>query len=162
MTRTVRFLGTCLILLILGCASGISRQVRSQVTYSGSFAQLQTAPAEHVGEIVMLGGKIIQTRGSALGSEITVLQLPLGRRDRPQDGDRSEGRYLVRSEQFLDPSIYQKGSGLTVVGRLSDSEVRAIGGFRYVYPLVEAIEIKLWPRTRRISPSVHFGIGVGF
>jgi hypothetical protein len=54
MTRTVRFLGTCLILLILGCASGISRQVRSQVTYSGTFAQLQTAPAEHVGEIVML------------------------------------------------------------------------------------------------------------
>jgi len=161
-TRAVRFFGTCLILLVLGCASGISQQVRSQVTYSGSFAQLQTAPDEHMGEIVMLGGKIIETTGSTTASEITVLQLPLGRRDRPRDGDRSEGRYLVRSEQFLDPAIYQKGSRLTVVGRLSGSEVRSIGGFQYVYLLVEAIEIRLWPRTRRVSPNVHFGIGVGF
>ena len=114
-----------------------------------------------MGKIVMLGGKIIETTGSETFSEITVLQLPLGRRDRPQDGDRSRGRYLVRSEQFLDPAIYQKGSRLTVVGRLSRSEVRSIGGFQYAYPLVEAIEIKLWPRARQASPSIHFGVGVG-
>jgi outer membrane lipoprotein len=147
---------------MLGCASGISRQARSQVIYNGSFAQLLTAPDEHMGEIVMLGGKIIETTTSAIASDITVLQLPLGSRDRPQDGDRSEGRFLVRSKQFLDPAIYQKGSRLTVVGRLKGSEVRSIGGFDYVYPLVEAIEIKLWPGTPRISPNIHFGIGVGF
>jgi outer membrane lipoprotein len=109
----------------------------------------------------MLGGKIIETTGSETFSAITVLQLPLGRRDRPKDGDRSQGRYLVRSEEFLDPAIYEKGSLLTVVGRLSSSEVRSIGGFQYAYPLVEAIEIKLWPRAREAFPRVHFGIGVG-
>lgn len=160
-TWAVRLVGICLVLLTLGCATGISRQARSQVTYYGSFAALQTAPDEHVGKIVMLGGKIIETTGSETFSEITVLQLPLGRRDRPQDSDRSRGRYLVRSEQFLDPAIYQKGSRLTVVGRLSGSEVRSIGGFQYAYPLVEAIEIKLWPRAREAFPRVHFGIGVG-
>ncbi|NVM21379.1 MAG: Slp family lipoprotein [Desulfobacterales bacterium] len=161
-TRTVRLIGICLIFLMSGCATGISRQAHSRVTYSGSFAQLQTAPDDHMGEVVMLGGMIIETKGSPTASEITVLQLPLGRRDRPQEGDRSEGRYLIRSEQFLDPAIYQKGSQVTVVGRLRGSEVRSIGGFQYVYPLVEAIEIKLWPRARRISPSVHFGVGVVF
>ena len=151
----------CLVLLLIGCATGISRQVRSQVTYDGTFAKLQKDHDEHLGEIVILGGKIIETKGSETSSEITVLQLPLDKKDRPQDSDRSEGRYLVRSEQFLDPAIYQAGSLLTVVGRLSTSEVRSIGGFQYVYPLVETIEIKLWPKARQATPSIRFGVGVG-
>ena len=156
-----RALSIGLVLIIIGCATGISRQVRSQVTYKGSFVELQKAPNEHFGEIVILGGKVIETKGSETSSEITVLQLPLDSKDRPQDSDQSEGRFLIRSEQFLDPAIYQKGTLLTVVGRLSNTEVRSIGGFQYVYPLVEAIEIKLWPRTRQSTPSIHFGIGVG-
>jgi len=159
--RTLRLLGICVVFLILGCAAGISQQARSQVTYNGSFAELQTAADEHMGEIVILGGKVIETKGYPTFSEIAVLQLPLGKRDLPLDGDRSDGRYLVRSEQFLDPAIYRQGSLLTVVGRLSGSEVRSIGEFQYVYPLVEAIEIKRWPQARKTSPAVHFGIGVG-
>jgi len=146
---------------VLGCATGISRQARSQVTYRGSFPALQTASDEHVGKIVMFGGKVIETKTYPSSSEITVLQLPLGSSNRPQDGDRSEGRYLIRSEQFLDPAIYQKGRLLTVVGRLSGSEVRSIGGFEYDYPVLEAIELKPWPQGRKTSPIFHFGIGVG-
>ena len=159
--RTLRLLGICVVFLILGCAAGISQQARSQVTYNGSFAGLQGATDEHIGEIVILGGKVIEAKGYPTFSEITVLQLPLGKKDRPQDGDRSDGRYLVRSEQFLDPAIYRRGGLLTVVGRLSSSEVRSIGEFQYVYPVVEAIEIKQWPQARKTFPSVHFGIGVG-
>ena len=161
MTRTPRLVGFCVILMMLGCATGISRQTRSQVTYQGTFAALQKAPDKHTGATVMLGGKVIETKGSQGSSEITVLQLPLDTRDRPQDGDRSQGRYIVQSKQFLDPAIYQAGSLLTVVGRVTGSEVRSIGGFQYVYPLVEAMEIKPWPATVRKSPSFHFGIGVG-
>ncbi len=158
---TLRLLGICVIFLILGCATGISQKARSQVTYNGSFAELQTAADEHMGEIVMLGGKVIETKGYPAFSEITVLQLPFGKKDRPQDGDRSDGRYLIRSEQFLDPAVYRQGSLLTVVGKLSGSEVRSIGEFQYVYPIVEGIEIKRWPQARKTFPSVHFGIGVG-
>jgi len=160
-TWAIRCVAICLILVVLGCATGISRQTRSQVTYKGTFAALQKAPAKHTGEIVMFGGKVIQTKGSQNSSEITVLQLALDTRHRPQDGDQSEGRYIVQSKQFLDPAIYQAGSLLTVVGRVTGSELRSIGGFHYVYPLVEAIEIKPWPATGRKSPSFHFGIGVG-
>jgi outer membrane lipoprotein len=161
MTWTVRVLGICLVLLMLGCATGVSKQARSQVTYYGSFAALQTALDEHVGEVVMFGGKILRTKAYPNSSEIAVLQLPLGSGNRPQDGDHSEGRYLIRSEQFLDPAIYEQGRLLTVVGKLSGSEARSIGGFEYNYPVVEAIELKPWPWARKASPSFHFGIGVG-
>ena len=161
MKWTIRLVAICLILVVLGCATGISRETRSQVTYKGTFAALQKAPAKHTGEIVMFGGKVIETKASQTSSDITVLQLPLDTSNRPQDGDQSQGRYIVQSKQFLDPAIYQAGSLLTVVGRVTGSEVRSIGGFQYVYPLVEAIEIKPWPATGRKSPSFHFGIGVG-
>ena len=146
---------------MLGCATGISQQARSQVTYQGPFAALQASPDQHIGKIVMLGGKIIETTGNGTFSEITVLQLPLGSGDRPLDDDESQGRYLIRSELFLDPAIYEKGRLLTAVGKLSGKETRSVGGFQYVYPVLEAIEIKPWPGTRERFPRLHFGIGLG-
>jgi outer membrane lipoprotein len=150
-----------LVVSVAGCATGISQQARSQVTYYGSFSALQAHISSHRGEVVMLGGKIIETQSSQLRSEITVLQLPLDGRGRPVDGDRTEGRYLARSSQFLDPALYEKGNLITVVGRLTGGESRLIGSFSYVHPVVEIVEIKSWPPAQNTEPSFHFGIGVG-
>jgi outer membrane lipoprotein len=160
-TCTIRCVAICLVLVMFGCAAGISGQARSRITYKGTFAALQKAPEKQTGQIVMLGGRVIETKGSSTFSEITVLQLPLDTRNRPQDGDQSEGRFTIRTGQFLDPAIYQAGSLITVVGRIAGSDVRPIGGFQYVYPVVEAIEIKSWPAKGRESSSLHFSIGVG-
>jgi outer membrane lipoprotein len=148
-----------LMVLGAGCATGMSKQARSQVTYSGSFSAVQKDLKAHVGQVVMFGGKIVETKPSPTASEITVLQFPLGTSDRPKDGDGSEGRFLLRSGQFLDPAIYRNGALLTTVGKITGSEVRPIGGFDYAYPIVEAIEIKLWAERSPAYPS--FGIGVG-
>ena len=158
---TGKFIAILLLLLSLGCATGISRQVRSQVTYAGPFSDVQKAPDKHVGEIVMFGGKILNNQASPSLSELTVLQLRIDSRDRPKDSDQSEGRYLIQSDEFLDPAIYMKGALLTVVGRINGSDIRAIGGFDYDYPMLKAIEIKLWPKEDHNYPRFHIGIGVG-
>jgi outer membrane lipoprotein len=149
------------IMLVMGCATGISRQSRSKVTYTGSFSALQKTPDDYKGEIVMLGGKIIETTTPSPLSELTVLQLAVDSSGRPVNLDQSEGRFIVQTRQLLDPAIYQKDMLLTVVGTLKGSQVLSIGGFNYAYPLVEPIEIKLWPKGMRTRPTVHFGIGVG-
>lgn len=150
-----------LLALAVACATGISKQARSQVTYTGSFSTIQKDPSRHVGSVVMLGGKILETKASSTSSEIVLLQLPLGKNDRPKDGGRSEGRLLLRAAQFLDPAIYHKGTLLTVVGRVSGSEVRPIEGSDYVYPVVESIEIKHWPEANQNGSGVNLGVGVG-
>jgi outer membrane lipoprotein len=149
------------VLAALGCAGGISQQARSQVTYHGSFSEMHRAVDQYNGNVVMFGGKVIETRSSQGGSEITVLHLPLDWRGRPEDSDRTEGRYLIRSGEFLDPAIYKKGALVTVVGRLVGSEVRSIGEFEYAYPVVEVIEVKPQPRGEGAFSGIHFGIGVG-
>jgi outer membrane lipoprotein len=159
--QTVHILGIFLVMLVVGCATGISQQSRSKVTYMGTFSELQKTPDAYVSEVVMLGGKILEIKVSSTSSELTVLQLALGRSGRPANLDQSEGRFLVRSEQFLDPATYQKGMLLTVVGILKGRRIRAIGSLDYVYPIVEAIEIKLWPKEIQTQPALHFGFGVG-
>ncbi len=109
----------------------------------------------------MFGGKILETNVSSTLSQLTVLQLELGNNGQPVNFDQSNGRFMVRSNQFLDPEIYQNGMLLTIVGTFKGSKVRAIGGFDYAYPLVEPIEIKLWPKELQTGPRFHFGFGVG-
>lgn len=147
--------------LSVACTTGISKHARSQVTYTGSFSTIQKDPGGHVGSVVMLGGKILETEASSTSSEIALLQLPLGKNDRPKDGGRSEGRFLLRAAEFLDPTIYDKGTLLTVVGRVSGSEVRPIEGSNYVYPVVESIEIKQWRERNQDGTGINLGVGVG-
>lgn len=158
---TGRWFLLCLVTILSGCATGISQYAGSQVTYHGSFSVLQADISRHRGEVVMLGGKVVETHSTQFVSEITVLQLPLDGRGRPIDGDRTEGRYLVRSAQFLDPALYEKGTLITVVGTLTGGESRLIGGFSYVHPVVEILEVKTWHGRQDTEPSFHLGIGVG-
>ena len=149
------------IVLVTGCAAGISRQSRSKVTYTGTFSALQKAPDAYKGEVIMFGGRIIETKTSSSLSQLFVLQLALDTVDRPVNPDQSEGRFIVQTKQFFDPAVYQKDMLLTVVGTLKGSKVESVGGFEYIYPLVDLIEVKLWPKGMQTRPAIHFGIGVG-
>jgi outer membrane lipoprotein len=153
--------GISFIIFLTGCAAGISRQSRSKVTYTGSFSALQKTPDAYKGEVVMLGGRILETKVSSALSDLTVLQLAIDIYGRPVNPDQSGGRFIVQTKKLLDPAVFQKAMYLTVVGTLKGSKVESIGGFQYDYPLVEAIEIKLWPKDMRTRPIIHIGIGVG-
>lgn len=149
------------IMLVIGCATGISQQARSKVTYAGTFSALQKTPDAYKGKVVMLGGRIIEANASSHLSELTVLQLAIGTSDRPKISDKSEGRFIVQSKQLLDPAIYEKDMLITLVGTLKGSKVLPIGDLKYTYPIVEPIEIKLWPKGIQTQPVFNFGIGVG-
>ena len=158
--KSFYLLGMVCILLVAACTKGISKQARSRVTYSGTFSALQKKPDDHVGEVVLLGGKIIETNVNSNYSEIAVLQLPLDGGDRPRIEDQSEGRFLIRSEELLDPAVYTEGTAITVVGEIIGSEARKVGEYNYIYPVLKPIEIKLWHKDKGGGPGVHFGIGV--
>ncbi len=148
------------ILSIMSCAGGISKQVRSRVDYSRPFIQVRQEPEKFVGETVMWGGRIIDTRTKNKGTELMVLQLALDRQNRPKNNDKSQGRFIIQSPQFMDPAVYSPGDLITVVGTLRGSETRLIGDMSYQYPLLDMIEIKKW-RENGLLPGLHFGVGIG-
>lgn len=151
-----------LMLVLAGCAAGMSSDARSRITLEAPFAELQGQPQQFIGETVMLGGTIIASQVMDGTTELTVLQLALDRNDRPLQDDQSAGRFLVRTEQFLDPALYPEGTAITVVGRLVETQQRLIGSMPYQYPVIVPVEIKKWPKEQPDrGPRFHFGIGVG-
>jgi outer membrane lipoprotein len=158
MKRNLIFLLIFASLLGGGCAPTFSRELLSQVNTSITFGELQAGPERYQGEWVMLGGVIIDTRNTAQGTSVEVLQRPLDRRGRPRETDDTGGRFMIESEQFLDAAVYQRGKQLSVVGQVSGQTVRPLGEMQYRYPVVTAKELRLW--ERRTSPQFSFGVGV--
>ncbi len=60
--------------------------------------------------------------------------------------DSTNGRFLVRTPEFLDPAIYAPGRRLTVLGTVAGRSERRVGDLPYVYPVISAERIKLWPK----------------
>ena len=100
----------------------------------------------HQGADVVFGGYILETLNEPDGSLLMVLQAPLGFRNEPKARDLSKGRFLVKSEQFLDPEVYREDRKLTVWGRVVGVRPQALGNRVYEYPVIEAGEIRLWPK----------------
>ena len=155
--QTMHIFGIFLVMLVVGCATGISQQSRSKVTYMGKFSELQKTPDAYVSEVVMLGGKILEIKVSSTSSELTVLQLALGRSDRPANLDQSEGRFLVRSEQFLDPATikeeidFKKYENIKVV----DYAVSDLIFSEDKINIIQTIEIQYYWRDNYVLKSIQ-------
>jgi outer membrane lipoprotein len=135
-----------IVLLFFACTPVISPQLRQQVDRDVDFRALAADPVAHKGKVVMLGGTIVQTVPKVGETEIEVLQKELLAGGEPRLTDRSEGRFLIVADRFLDPAIYKPDRDLTVAGRVVGSAVQRVGEVDYRYPMIAADELYLWPR----------------
>jgi outer membrane lipoprotein len=157
-----RWLPSLLSILVGGCAPVISQNALRDVDKDLSFQAIQRDPDNFKGKTVLLGGKIIETTPLPGKTRITVLQHPLGFRNKPSIDEKSEGRFIVEAEDFLDPFVYSAGRPVTVAGILVGKDVKPLGEINYEYPLVASRELYLWPPEYPVDfPRFYFGIGVG-
>jgi outer membrane lipoprotein len=157
-----RWLLILMIVLTAGCAPVISQNVLREVDTDLSFQAIQRNPDGFKGKTVLLGGEIIETIPLPGKTRITVLQHPLGFRGKPSIDEKSEGRFIVEAQDFLDPFVYSAGRQVTVAGILIGKEVQPLGEINYKYPLVASRELYLWPPEYPVDiPRFYFGIGVG-
>ena len=134
------------LLLILGCAHPISRQMRRQVVNDLTFPMVLHDPDAYSGSIVIWGGIILNVVNRNDWTEFVVLEIPLDYGGRPQDRDASCGRFLARSLRYLDPEIYKKGRRITVAGEVVGKETMQLGETQYTYPVIQIKELYLWKR----------------
>ncbi len=149
-------------LLLAGCTHAISRESLDLVDQNISFHQLKENPDGLVGKYVLLGGVIAGVENSSSGGELEVVQVGLDWLGRPEEGAPSEGRFIARSDRFLDPVIFAKGLMVSLVGRAEGKKSKLLGGMEYDYPVVAIREIRiLQPGQYSNYPTFHFGIGIG-
>jgi len=133
--------------LVTGCAtSPFPDELARSADRSLTLRELRSDVTAHLGVRVILGGDVLATTPKPGETEIEVLSRPLRAGDIPERSDSTNGRFLVRTPEFLDPAIYAPGRRLTVLGTVTGRSERRVGDLPYAYPVISAERIKLWPR----------------
>ncbi|MFO8085379.1 MAG: Slp family lipoprotein, partial [Desulfobacterales bacterium] len=135
--------------ILTGCATAISKNLRAQADEEIFFEDIKRNPEAFEGKIVILGGDIIQVTNLKEGTQIEILQKPTDFLLKPRDTDQSHGRFMALIDYYLDPAIYSKGRQVTVAGKIIGIKNKALGEIEYIYPLIQAEEIHLWPKRRQ-------------
>jgi outer membrane lipoprotein len=148
-----RWLGLALAVLLGGCATAFPKEVMRDVNTSVSADDLRRDAGTYQGARVIVGGEILSTQPRPGQTEIELLARRLDDADAPEYSDRSLGRLLLRSPDFLDPAIYAAGRRITVIGTVTGVEDRKVGELPYRYPVITVERIRLWPQEIAQYPA---------
>lgn len=109
------------------------------------------------------GGTILDARNLKDRTQIEVLTYPLDRNGQPNVNDTPLGRVLLVRDGYVETADYAAGREVTAVGPVLELRSGQVGEATYTYPVLQATQLKLWPKRSAASnePRFHFGFGVG-
>lgn len=114
------------------------------------------------------GGQIVKVKNLPDRTLIEVLALPLEGNGRPLVEERSQGRFIVDKQGFLEPHEYSANRLIEVRGHLNGFTDGQVGDAPYRYPVVISERVKLWEPPAdvagsgpRVSPRINLGVGSG-
>lgn len=150
-------------ILLAGCATAPhldTAGVNQTITPDAAAADIHAAQ----GRKVQWGGTIITSSNLRQTTQIEVLGYPLQDNGRPDTTAVAQRRFLVLYNGYLETVDYAAGRLLTVVGQVAERRPGKIGDADYLYPVVTAQQLYLWPKQTEYyynEPAFHFGIGIG-
>ncbi len=118
---------------------------------------------EHKYKELLWGGRVVGVENLPDGTQLEVVGYPLRSNQIPNTGKAGAGRFIVFTTEFLEPVDFHEGRVVTVGGRLDRIETGKTGSVEYIYPVLVAERIQLWPvHLVNRSPRFHFGFGFTF
>ena len=134
-----------LLLLLGGCGPVLSKEALHQVNWGIDYSRVRADPAAFRGKTLLLGGRILEADINREGTSLEILKYTLGGRDRPEEPDEMNGRFLARTDRFLDPDRFRAGRLVTLTGTVIGEQTKPLGGSAYRYPVFRIDAIYLWP-----------------
>lgn len=112
---------------------------------------------------VAWGGVIIAGKNLADATQFEIVSYPLDDQNRPDVTATPGTRFIAVSPGYLETADYAPGREVTVIGVIQESRSGKVGEANYIYPVVGAARIHLWPVLipQATEPRFHFGIGIG-
>jgi outer membrane lipoprotein len=138
------FIFVLLLFIFLSGCLPISKQLRAQADKTLTFQQVLKNPEAYKDKIVIWGGEVVETINQNDGTTlIIVLQRPLDWTEEPEFR-RSEGRFIILVEGYIDPYVFRRGRRITVAGEILGKKVMRLGELEYPYPHLLSKQIYLW------------------
>lgn len=142
--RSIRLFPVVLLFsALLGC-SPLPSDMRKAPAGDPGVAVIRDAPDEYQGQTVRWGGTIVGVENLAESTRLIVVSRPLYDNGSPTCEDRSNGRFIVEFDRFLDPAIFATGYLVTITGAVVGQETLPIGQFPYRLPVVKGQQLYLW------------------
>lgn len=118
-------------------------------------------PSLSRGKTALWGGTILDTHNLENNTQIEVLAYPLDSSHRPMQESQPLGRFIIIQKGYLEPTNYNQGKLLTVIGSVDKSQKGKVGKSIYTYPVINAQQLHLWSlNDDQNKTSFHFGIGI--
>jgi len=150
-----------LVLAVAGCA-GTPPFDTARVTQDLTPSKVIAQPVPHLDKMVIWGGIILDTRNQEDSTQIEVLAYPVNRAQRPSLEESPQGRFIIRHQGYLEPVTYTQGRRLSVLGKISETQMGKVGDSDYLYPVIDSEQLKLWPEGYRGgNPRTTFHLGIG-
>ena len=119
-------------------------------------------PALSLNKIALWGGTILDTRNLKDSTQIEMLAYPLDSSHQPLRDKKPLGRFIIKHPGYLEPTSYEQGRQLTVLGSVNETLTGKIGESLYTYAVISAQKLYLWSKDDgQNKSSFHFGIGIG-
>lgn len=155
--RAITFVLGCSILA--ACANPAFRETGNLAAIAPS--DVQQSADRHVGSEVVWGGRIIAVENREATTEVEVIGYPLDRDQQPMPDLATIGRFIVVLPGFVEPLDYPAGRHLSVHGIVSGTRLGQVDEHDYLYPLLRAREVNVWPWGFIFDKRPHVNIGVG-
>jgi outer membrane lipoprotein len=155
---TIMRLYLLLACLALSACVGLPSAVRDVPVKDVSYSEASEHLNSYKDVAVRWGGVIIDVDNEENFTLVQVLSYPLNFYGRPQLTKPSEGRFVIKSSEFLDPAVYAKDREITVAGALEGDIQRMIGKKAVQLPLLSSTAVYLWP----VYQNSPYGYGYGY
>lgn len=131
--------------LLLSACTGLPPAIVNAPAMQLSYNQVSHDINRYQNAPVRWGGVIIDVENEAQSSLMQVVFYPLDYNGRPQLHKGGEGRFVVKSPEFLDPAVYTKDKEITVAGVIAGNIERIVGKRIIQVPLISTTAIHIWP-----------------
>ncbi len=142
-TRFLQIFTLLTVLFLCACVHPVSREAREHVSNPTTFAMVSENPAAFVDQRLVLGGVVKAVENAEEGSTLEIMEWRLAPWGEPLYLDDNGRRFLAKTSELIDPTIYEAGTLVTLTGVVLGSETRLLGEHEYDYPVFNITELHL-------------------
>lgn len=161
---TIRRYRRALVFVLVGCvlaacATPVFKNAGNSVAIVPS--EVQQSADRYTGSEVVWGGRIIAVENRERTTEVEVIGYPLDRDLQPIPDAPTVGRFIIVLLGFVEPLDYPAGRHLSVYGIVSGTRLDHVDEHEYLYPLLRAREVNVWPWGFMFDRKPRIKVGVG-
>ena len=151
MKQISAFFATSFVLVLLSGCSNIPKQITTAPSNDLQLNEIQGQIENFANQDVRWGGEVVSVENNNDASILQIVQYPLNHYGKPIINQSSDGRFLAKTTEFIDPVVYKKGTLLTFTGTLNGEDVRKVDQKELIMPVLVVSSMYKWQPYQQIQ-----------